>query len=1325
MKYGSLDNGDITSNQKKDLYNTLKNITPDEVVTIDEHKMFLEVLRKLRQVTVEDSSLYGQNFQRTIKSLLSVGEDGVYSNSNRFIYELIQNVDDCDYENIEDCNLDIKFDYSKSPGTIVLIYNEKGFTPQNVFSITGIAEQAKNITADKVEIGEKGIGFKSVFGIADKVIIESGLFSFELPRDNFTVPNLRYNKDFVPVKGTRMTLEMSLQNVQSTFKSIIEDYKEKQSVLKQNPVLFLNKLTHLKIYFDAFRYIEFNVERKEPEKAGKLLVERDVLISADMYYYSGVDHTYSVKLHCNRYTMPVKYGKQECISRYGNNVEFSSRNHNLIVVLPKPNEDIKNFDKGLMYSFLPTQVKLNVPIVMHIPFKLDASRDYVDSQGKNKWFSFTISKLKELLREVYISAAHEMRQDVIRYIPRNNNYFFDSKNSPKVECLCIEGLTGEDICREKVFYTEGKTYEPATNVVAFSKDAIIEDPVEIYNLLNIKEKLFIPNEPTDMSLYGCDVINDEKKALFVVGLEGKGNFGRIMEILEASNESFDYSKIISSLDNLRLTSEQLLVISKYKRLTDEFENLYRKKIVKGLLPSFSFTSTNEMMDDEMHSTLLDLLHSVDLDSGFLKYLKSIGYKFYVIEKIKKDFAIAGKNGVVLSKERALSSFSHLASEYDENNVFTASLKIRQASDRLNDIDDSLNNEDYLRLLRDVRQSLKSAFGNRAYDSYLQIIKKAGSDKKRFFNELLQNADDCIYDIKQTPKLSLTYNDSSVDISYNEKGFTKENIRALTAIGESTKKLLLNGDIASIGEKGVGFKSVFGVASEVEIHSNGFDFKLKEKTPTIPEKCEHVKCKGTTMHFSMKESINEAFSDKRIVQLCICLRNIKEIEINGKKLKIRDNENTRSISFEGKRYHFERVDYDFTVDDDVAFNERSSNMKVLSRKQRIVCYIPKDNFENSYRLYVGLPTETECNVPLIIDAPFELTTSRDKVLQNRWNNVIREHMYNAIINVMNIKKKELRIDVLKFIKFDNQNGEISFPMFSDPYFSTCNWTKRLMGEEIFPTLFEEKYISLENNGCLIIPDVLIDLEAENIVKDVMKGIVIDTYHKSRYIQLLEYLGVKRSKMIDDLECIARMLDKIQDDEFRKSLYSYLYVSLNQQKLGNYAVYEKIKSLPIFPIKTSEGVRYIPFSNNIYVAKDKYSNDDILILETKILAADRAFLFTQEHINELTQEVFDAKYQNNLIHMLKSNASNKEKAQHLLHEFNSNRKAFDKCRVTLKGMIDEIPMLMASGEFHDGNKFINYNGLWLSGEIISNLYVDEKYEALAKYLGCTELIDIHYC
>ncbi|MDY4430610.1 MAG: hypothetical protein SPE50_06725 [Evtepia sp.] len=38
--------------------------------------------------------------------------------------------------------------------------------------------QQKNIAAGKNEIGEKGIGFKSVFGVSDKVLIRSVWFSF-------------------------------------------------------------------------------------------------------------------------------------------------------------------------------------------------------------------------------------------------------------------------------------------------------------------------------------------------------------------------------------------------------------------------------------------------------------------------------------------------------------------------------------------------------------------------------------------------------------------------------------------------------------------------------------------------------------------------------------------------------------------------------------------------------------------------------------------------------------------------------------------------------------------------------------------------------------------------------------------------------------------------------------------------------------------------------------------------------------------------------------------------------------------------------------------
>lgn len=169
QELGTVDAGDLSSNQQRMIYDCLRNTRSSEITTVEDHIHFIEILRKLRLAGMNQMQFMGQNFMNMIQSVLSVGEDGLYSNHIRFFYELVQNVDDCDYDNVEDCKLDIEFRYEKEPAQIIFTYNEKGFTPENVFAITGIAEKSKNVSKDKTEIGEKGIGFKSVFGIADKV----------------------------------------------------------------------------------------------------------------------------------------------------------------------------------------------------------------------------------------------------------------------------------------------------------------------------------------------------------------------------------------------------------------------------------------------------------------------------------------------------------------------------------------------------------------------------------------------------------------------------------------------------------------------------------------------------------------------------------------------------------------------------------------------------------------------------------------------------------------------------------------------------------------------------------------------------------------------------------------------------------------------------------------------------------------------------------------------------------------------------------------------------------------------------------------------------
>lgn len=112
------------------------------IESIKDAKRYLQLLHEFRTFDREAYKLHGSDFGKQIKKLLSVGDDGLYTDPLRFLFELIQNVDDCDYESSDNCELKIDFDNAKD--TIVLEYNEKGFTTKNVFALTGIWDSSKN-----------------------------------------------------------------------------------------------------------------------------------------------------------------------------------------------------------------------------------------------------------------------------------------------------------------------------------------------------------------------------------------------------------------------------------------------------------------------------------------------------------------------------------------------------------------------------------------------------------------------------------------------------------------------------------------------------------------------------------------------------------------------------------------------------------------------------------------------------------------------------------------------------------------------------------------------------------------------------------------------------------------------------------------------------------------------------------------------------------------------------------------------------------------------------------------------------------------------------
>ena len=321
--YGKTDCRDLGSRQLEQLRDGLKSVQPKEICSSKDGETYIELLRMFREAIAENDKLHGDNYPQLLNSLLSVGEDGLYSNNLRFIFELIQNVDDCDFVNPEDCRLDMQFKFNE--GEIILTYNEVGFTPFNVFAITGIAEAAKNVSAAKDEIGEKGIGFKSVFGVAKCVHIQSGWFSFELYKENFTIPVACYQKKNLEYcQGTRMTLYVPGKATE-IYGEIKRQYCRKDALFSRNPLLFLNKLTTLRMYFDSWRSMEFHVSSKPSFAGTDINREDDVRVSVDLHdYENGLEVHVTEAILCTRYTKLVTYTREACQSRYGINTAVGS-----------------------------------------------------------------------------------------------------------------------------------------------------------------------------------------------------------------------------------------------------------------------------------------------------------------------------------------------------------------------------------------------------------------------------------------------------------------------------------------------------------------------------------------------------------------------------------------------------------------------------------------------------------------------------------------------------------------------------------------------------------------------------------------------------------------------------------------------------------------------------------------------------------------------------------------------------------------------------------------------------------------------------------------
>lgn len=99
----------------------------------------------------------------------------------------------------------------------------------------------------------------------------------------------------------------------------------------------------------------------------------------------------------------------------------------------------------------------------------------------------------------------------------------------------------------------------------------------------------------------------------------------------------------------------------------------------------------------------------------------------------------------------------------------------------------LTNEEFITFIAIRRlEGLRRSSGNASSAMMDQIRREYKNTPWKFVEEFLQNADDCSYD--GTPEIQIIVDErkSAIEFIYNERGFTRNDIWALTQFSDSTK-----------------------------------------------------------------------------------------------------------------------------------------------------------------------------------------------------------------------------------------------------------------------------------------------------------------------------------------------------------------------------------------------------------------------------------------------------------------------------------------------------------------------------------------------------------
>ncbi|KEF63281.1 uncharacterized protein A1O9_01258 [Exophiala aquamarina CBS 119918] len=377
-----------------------------------------DVLHQINDPAVRDTISKALSTKDGIigSAVITLAKD-IYTSNSRFVFEMLQNADDNQFTKTADTPF---ISFHVHPGHIVVECNEDGFQPEHLRAICNVNQSTKKGTQGY--IGEKGIGFKSVFAVAWKVLIQSGHYSFYFQHRKgdsgmgMISPIWQEPEEELPSALTRITLFLhnsSDPSFEETQRQISSQFHELQNAF----LLFLQNIRKIDITFydnygDVATKTMHSVKWQENHRAElkETMMQNGETEECSQYYHVTKHIATGLAKNENR-----EYSDQE-------EARQADSTSQLILAFPLTHESTPLIEAQSVFAFLPLR-QVGFSFLIQGDFVTEISRQDVVNCPRNQG-------LLDGIANAFIEAVlqlcehHTLRNQWMRYLPSPESIHF-------------------------------------------------------------------------------------------------------------------------------------------------------------------------------------------------------------------------------------------------------------------------------------------------------------------------------------------------------------------------------------------------------------------------------------------------------------------------------------------------------------------------------------------------------------------------------------------------------------------------------------------------------------------------------------------------------------------------------------------------------------------------------------------------------------------------------------------------------------------------------------------------------------------------------------